>query len=593
MTIFDFIKSRLSIQNIVTEYVQLKRAGGYLKGSCPFHSETDASFTISPDKNIFYCFGCHSGGDVISFIAKIENLSQIEAVQFLVDKYNIEIPSEIKQNLSTNFKTEHNKKEKFFQTCDAAAKWMCNKLISNKNALSYVQKRNIDLQIIKNFEVGYLPGGIRQINTFIKEMAQQNILLKDLMDAGILMESSSSVYSPYEERIIFPIINTTGRHCGFGGRIFNENDQRAKYYNSKESTFFEKGKLLFNLNKSKKNIQTQEYAFLVEGYTDCIAMHHHGYKNTVATLGTACTIDHLKTLARYTTKLYVLYDGDSAGQKAILRLTQLCWKTNLDLFIVKLPKQDDPASFLEKNKDLNRLIENASDIFTFFIESTSKNFWQKTLSEKMIASEKIISVIAHIDNKLKQDLLLQKVATITQIPFDSLKKLLQKNDSSHNSHFTNQQQKALPKDDIQEIHKDIPMLETKIFAALLNKPTLQFDQDLIPFFTKTIQNLVSLIYNVTQKNNVENFNIHVFLEKLNPKERIWVTEKSILFGESIAQETFDRLISHFQKQNWKQIVQNIKVGILQARQQNDTETLEKLLGTFSKFKQGIKNKGLI
>ena len=186
MSIFNYVKTRLSILDIIPEYVQLKQAGGYWKGKCPFHSETDASFTVSPDKQIFYCFGCHSSGDVISFIAKIENLSQIEATQHLIEKNKIEIPEELKQNKNGTKQKSIDEKEKFFNSCKAAAEWMNKKLLRNETAISYMTKRSFKKDLIKHFNIGYLPGGIRSINLFIKEMAQQNVLLKKELISHIL-----------------------------------------------------------------------------------------------------------------------------------------------------------------------------------------------------------------------------------------------------------------------------------------------------------------------------------------------------------------------------------------------------------------------
>jgi DNA primase len=596
MTIFDFVKSHLSIYDVVAEYVQIKRAGTYLKGSCPFHSETDASFTISPDKNIFYCFGCHAGGDVISFIAKIENLSQKEAVEFLIEKHKLTIPEEIKMHAGKNLKVELDKKEKFFNTCATVAQWAHKKLLTNAHVLNYIKSRGMSNKSIKSFNIGYLPGGIRNVNIFIKEMAQNNILFQDLCEANILAQGKTAAYSPYEERIIFPIQDAMGRYCGFGGRIFNENDQRAKYYNSRESPLFLKGKILFGLDKAKRIMTKKECAFLVEGYTDCIAMHEHDYKNAVATLGTACTAEHLKMLSRYVSKLYVLYDGDAAGQKAILRLTELCWNINLELAIIKLPPKEDPASFLDKGNDLQKMVEHASDIFSFFIESTGANFWQKSLSDKIKSNVKIIEIIARIPNRLKQDLLLQRAAAITRIPFESLKQALYKQDSSNqqDSTYQNTNTAAVPIQKSEETPFDeIPLIEAKIFAAIINKPSLQINNDLLPYFSTQVQNLIQKLLQFVPQNDKSLFNFHDFLEKLGPEERDWVVKKSILFDNKVSQDLLNQLFSHFQRQNWKQIVQNIKLNILKAREKNDSEKLQELLVAFTKMKQGMKSKGLI
>ena len=244
MPIFNFLKDKLSILDVICEYVQLKQAGGYWKGPCPFHQEKEASFTVSPDKQIFYCFGCHAGGDLIAFIAKSENLSQFEAAKFLIDKYQIQVPEHFLKKIDNHIKEKNN----YFDICKVVSIWMSKQLQNNQEVQQYLKKRFIELQQIKYFNIGYFPGGINFINRFIKEMAYSGILVKDLIDVGILMEGKSILYSPFEERIIFPIKDFIGRYCGFGGRIFKQLDQRAKYYNSKESDWFSKGKLLFGFD---------------------------------------------------------------------------------------------------------------------------------------------------------------------------------------------------------------------------------------------------------------------------------------------------------------------------------------------------------
>lgn len=592
MPLFNFIKSKLSILDIVSEYVQLKPMGNYHKGPCPFHSEKDASFTVSPDKQIFYCFGCQAGGDTISFVAKIENLTQLEAVNFLIDKYKIDIPEEIQKGNLKKLHQQKGEKEKYFHLCEAIADYSNKKLLSNATAKEYVNKRGIDLKNIKYFNIGYFAGGVRFINNFIKDMAQQGILVKDLVSFGILMEGKNVLYSPFEERILFPIKDKIGRYLGFGGRIFKESDQRAKYYNSKENDFFSKGTLLFGLDLAKKEMQKKSQAFLVEGYTDCVAMIKHGYLNTVATLGTACTKDHLKELSRYITKLYVLYDGDQAGQKAILRLTQLCWDVNLELQIIKLPIEHDPASFLEENGNLKPLIESSVNIFTFFVESLGGNFFKSSLSEKLELSKKIIEMIVKINDPFKQELLVQRASTVMQVPIESIKKLFFKQKANGSS--TNASQKS-PKNATKS--SMIPLLEERIFSAIINNmgknSVFSLEADLIPYFSDKIQILLKKLQDFNAETDDESLCFEKYLEKLDEKDRNWVIACSLKFEEPASQELFEQLIFHFCKKNWRQIVQDMKMKLLKAKQSNNTEELKKLFIRFSGLKQGMQNRGLI
>ena len=319
MNLFNYIKNHISILDVVQQYATLKKAGLYYKGICPFHYEKTPSFTVSPHKEIFYCFGCHVGGDVISFTAQAEQCSPLGAAQHLVEYYHLEIPEDIMGSLAKTSQEGHHEKKRYHQLCQQAMHWFHQNLIKSPAVLNYVRQRSIQQAMIERFSLGYFPGGYHAIKRLIAYVGQENFLVDDLLKANILAEGKTDLYSPFEERIIFPIKDHLGRICGFGGRVYKKDDERPKYYNSRENSYFNKGSLLFGFDNAKKSIQEHGAVFLVEGYTDCIAMVQNNYTNTVATLGTACTLEHLHHVARYAQELFVLYDGDQAGQKAVLR----------------------------------------------------------------------------------------------------------------------------------------------------------------------------------------------------------------------------------------------------------------------------------
>lgn len=599
-SLFEFIKSKIAILDVISERVPLRPAGNYWKGACPFHSETAASFTVSPDKQIFYCFGCHAAGDVIAFIAKIENLSQLEAAKFLIEQFRLDVPEELKKGTSSALDNVQ-EKDTYFAMCKEVAHYVHKQLLNESVAFDYLKDRGISTESIKTFELGYFPGGFNNINRLVKALVQHGVLLKDMLEYGILVEGRSFLYSPFEERIIFPIKDHLGRYCGFGGRVFKQNDERPKYYNSREADGFIKGRLLFALDAAKKSMQEQGYGFLVEGYTDCITMFQHGYKNTVATLGTACTVDHLKLLSRYIKTLYVMYDGDKAGQNAILRLAEFCWEAKLDLKVVKLPAQHDPASLLCSGESMDGYVAQAKDIFSFFIESLGGNFQQKPLSDKVALAEKIVAVIARLNDDFKKDLILSQAAMVMNIPFDSIKGLLER-------HKRKKSETVMPDKEIVAAQVDdlcdqvelneINLLEEKIFSAIINnagkKAEIQVDKDLIPYFSDNIQDFLKKFNESLQDCNGEgktNVFSH-FIDGLDQKNKDWVVKLSMKY-QDVSQEAFNLLVLRFCKVNWKQIVQGIKDEMSKAKQLNDTTRLNDLLSKFLKFKEGIQLKGLI
>lgn len=608
MTLFEFIRANSSILDIVADYVQLRHAGTYWKGSCPFHSETDASFTISPERQIFYCFGCQASGDVVGFIAKIEHLSQIEAAQHLINRYKILVPDSILHANGGAIKANTEEKEVYYNICKEVALWTHQSLLTTPDSLSYITARSVTPELIKNFAVGYFPGGTNAVNTFVQAMARKGILLKELLEYGIVMEGKAFLFSPFEERIMFPIKDLLGRYAGFGGRIFRPNDQRAKYYNSRESEGFSKGKLLFGLDSAKKAIQTESAVFLVEGYMDCIAMVQYGFANTVATLGTACTPEHLKTLSRYAQTLYVAYDGDQAGQKAMIRLTELCWEVSIEPKVIILPKGDDPASYIARQADMRALFTQARDIFSFYLETTIGDFNQKTLSEKLACGEKITAMIAKLKDPFKQDILLQQAANCMNIPIQSLKQLLRRQRaklaSKQEYAAALSEDKPLPtyQENLATRQPSLEMpppasgvtLEESIISAMINtletEMPYKIDADLIPYFQEQLQTIIKKSATFTQIPQRKTFG--AFLDLLDERERAAVARMSVQY-QLVTREHFDRLVLQFCKQHWKQIVKVIKGEIVDAKQKNDVKRLDELFEKFSQLKQGIQTRGLI
>lgn len=607
MTLFEFIRANISILDVIADYVQLRHAGTYWKGSCPFHSETDASFTISPERQIFYCFGCQASGDVVGFIAKIEHLTQIEAAQHIINRYKLSVPESVLRAHGGTIKPNNEEKEVYYNICKEVALWTHQSLLTTPDALSYITARDVAMDQIKNFSIGYFPGGTTAVNTFVQAMARKGILLKELLEYGIVMEGKAFLFSPYEERIMFPIKDMLGRYAGFGGRIFRPNDQRAKYYNSRESEGFSKGKLLFGIDSAKKSIQTEGSVFLVEGYMDCIAMVQYGFTNTVATLGTACTIDHLKTLARYAQTLYVAFDGDQAGQKAMIRLTELCWEVSIEPKVITLPKGDDPASYIARQADMRALFTQARDIFSFYLETTLGGFAQKTLSEKLACGEKVTAMIAKLKDPFKQDILLQQASGCIDIPFQSLKQLLRR-----------QQQKLATKQEYSQffpqpmpepqlgrqpeqsapIEAPLPSvgvtLEESIISAIINtlenEMPYKIDADLVPYFQEQLQTIIIKSATFTQTTPKRTFG--AFLDLLDERERSEVARLSVQY-QPVTREHFDRLALQFCKRHWKHIVKGIKEEIVYAKQRSDIKRLDELFEKFSQLKQGIQTRGLI
>lgn len=595
MNVFSFIKQHVTIFDVVREYTSLKRAGMYWKGSCPFHSEKTASFTVSPHKEIFYCFGCHAGGDVIAFMSKIEQCSQFEAVKILAERYALTLPDELLNSSKEAIEETQEHKKRYQLLCKLVASWCHEKLLASTEALAYCKQRSIDVESIKNFQIGFFPPLFKHQKELLAHIQQQNFLLQDLIDASIIMQGQGSLYSPFENRIIFPITDHLGRNCGFGGRIYQQRDERPKYYNSKEHEFFLKGSLLFGLDKAKKAIQTDGHVFLVEGYTDCIAMVQHGYPNTVATLGTACTAEHLQQLSRYGSELIVLYDGDQAGNNAMLRLTELCWQVNLELKVIKLPDQEDPASYLAAHGNLGDISQTAQDIFVFSLEQSGKKFLSENLQMKLQLVRSFTATIAKLTDPLKVDLLLQRAAHTFDIPYQTLKTELATGHGLKKYRPHEPQKEDLHDlDEISTTQKEISVLEKKLFSVIINNRTLLQKEDalyLIQYLDGQLGNLLQKI--VDQVEQTGTFDFTSYFDGLTEQEKLFLSRLLIEFQEFDDVQSYEQLLMLFQKSHWKSFVHDTKLQLSAAGQEHDSARVQKILDDFQMLKKRLQSRGII
>jgi DNA primase len=332
-------------------------------------------------------------------------------------------------------------------------------------------------------------------------------------------------------------------------------------------------------------MQKENALFLVEGYTDCIAMVQHGYKNSAAVLGTACTVEHLKQIARYVNFVYVIYDGDNAGQQAILRLAELCWQVELDIKIIRLPDGEDPASCLAKHIDLNYLIRKAENIFQFFIQTTGEGFSQKPLSQRLQIARKIVKVINNLGDRLKQDILLQDASKVLDLPYQALKNEMfsQEKPIEVTTEIAINAEPA-PLDSFENIAK----LEKKIFSAILNDVSLLQEQHM-PYVYKLLPALLTDILKTvyTLKKAQPDTVFTVLFDRLNQEQKAIASQVLLGSDDVVEQEDFDHLLAQLQKKHWKTIVHDIKIKLEAAKQKGNQEEIEQLVRDFSALKQKL------
>jgi DNA primase len=366
--------------------------------------------------------------------------------------------------------------------------------------------------------------------------------------------------------------------------------------------------MLFGLDTAKKAIQHTKTAFMVEGYIDCVMMVQQGFGNTVATLGTACTVEHLKLLSRYAQTLIFVYDGDAAGQQAIIRLAELCWQVNVELQVIQLPNGEDPASFLHKGESLHPFITKAKDFFDFFTDTLGANFAQKPLSEKLTIARKFIETIQRIDDGLKRDILLQRASKVFNIPFQSLREELdvsiRKNSDSSNPSLV-PERKTVPGEKAVKTpvssagpHQGHPFLgqetklEKKIVSAilthiqLLNQDTEELLFEYLPIPLRTI------LIKLKQFMLTHTYDFTRFYETLEEGEKLEVIKIVLDDSQETDEKAFEHLMLQFYKKHWKVIVAHIKAKIAQANKEADGDKVTKILDDFTALKKKLLTKVL-
>lgn len=333
----DDLIARNPIEDVVSQYVQLTRRGSNLFGLCPFHSEKTPSFSVAPDKGIFYCFGCHKGGGPINFIMEAENLDYPDAVRFLAKRAGMEVPED------AEYRSAYKKQERLRALCKEAARFFRQELFApgGQEARAYLVKRGVSSRTVSRFGLGYSPDAW---SVLLDTMTKKGYTKEELVDAGLALKSQKgSYYDRFRNRLMFPIIDVRGNVIGFGGRVMD--DSKPKYLNSPETSIFNKRKNLFALNVAKKT--KAGMLILTEGYMDAIALHQYGFDCAVASLGTALTEEHAQLLAKYTKQVVLTYDGDEAGQNATRRAIPMLERAGLQVKILRMQGAKDPDEFLK------------------------------------------------------------------------------------------------------------------------------------------------------------------------------------------------------------------------------------------------------
>lgn len=425
----DRIFSAARIEDVVGDYVSLKKRGANLIGLCPFHDEKTGSFTVSPSKGIFKCFGCGKAGHSVGFIMEIEQCSYVDAIRQLAKKYHIEIEE---RELTSEEKQKQDDRESMFIINEFANKWFHDQLWNTPEgtavAMSYLRQRGLREDIIRKFQIGYSPEKAALWDVAKKKGFQEKYLLNDSQNApyigtGVCGKSENGrLYDRFRGRVMFPFLSISGKVVGFSGRLMVKNDKVGKYVNSPTSLIYEKHNELFGLYQAKQAISKNNSCYLVEGQMDVIQLVQSGIENVVASGGTALTINQIRLIHRFTENIVLLYDGDKAGIKAALRGIDMMLEEGINVRVILLPEGEDPDSFAKRH--------NASDLKAFldsnqhdFIRFKTQLLMEDAQNDPTKRSEMILQIvrsIAVIPEVIKRQVYIKDTAILLSLPEDVL-----------------------------------------------------------------------------------------------------------------------------------------------------------------------------
>jgi len=569
MTPVDEIKNRLDIVDVVGGYIKLKKAGKDYKTHCPFHKEKNPSFFVSPSKQIWHCFSCQAGGDIFSFVQKIEGVEFAEALRTLAKKAGVVLRKENPQ-----LKSQRNI---LYQICEEATEFFQKQLEQNKAVAEYLKNRGLTQATIREFKVGYAPDSWNSLRDYLVELGYK---AEDIEKAGFLAkkENSSKYYDRFRNRIMFPILDLNGQVVGFTGRIYgNEDDKKAKYVNTPDTLIYNKGRIVYGLDKAKVEIRKKNNCVVVEGQFDLIMAHQAGTKNTVATSGTALTSDHLQILKRYAENLVFSFDADTGGEGATKKAIFLAQQFDFNIKVALLPqKEKDPAEIIKNNpKEWENILGKTKPIMEFYFDSVFAKY-PKTLGvdDKREIAKELLYPIKNINNGVEQAHWLQLLASKLKVEektlLEALRRIKAREEGNEGPASPEVFKKSRTKD-----------LEEYLLGLILKYPQ---------HFECIKEGLEATLFGISENRNI--FNKFVSKKEFTSEETFLVNylsfkiEHSNLEEEKVADE-MKCCVKELKLYHLKEELKSVGLDIREAEEKKDKEKLKDLTNKFSKLAEQL------
>ena len=472
----DELITRNPIEDVVGQYVSLKRSGSNLFGLCPFHGEKTASFSVNPSKGIYYCFGCHKGGGAVNFMMEIEGLSYPDAVRALAKRSGLEVPED------EQYQSRYQAQERLWALHKEAARFFHSQLYApaGKSALEYALGRGMPQATLTNFGIGYAPDSW---DSLVKVLRAKGYTDQELKDSGLVTVSqkNGNLFDRFRDRLMFPIIDVRGNVIGFGGRIMKPDDKAAKYLNSPETLIFNKRKNLFGLNLAKKS--KLGYLILVEGYMYAIALHQHGFYCAVASLGTSLTEEHAILLGKYTENVVLIYDGDEAGQRAAQRAIPMLEKAGLTVKVLRMKDAKDPDEYLKKfgADKFKLLLESSENRVEYQLDAICRKYDLQNDTQRIQCSQEMAGLICTLSSAVQREIYGHRAAEICKISYEAMRIEINKAFAHRRKQLQKKQEKAdlAPVQNLQPKTRQFrydnvksAVAEETVLAMILKEPVL-------------------------------------------------------------------------------------------------------------------------
>lgn len=582
------IKVRVDIVDLIQEYIRLKPAGtNNWRGLCPFHNEKTPSFMVSRDKQIFHCFGCSEGGDIFSFVQKMEGVEFPEALRILAEKAGVKLERQDPKLIS--------QKNRLMEATKIASLYWHKVLLESRQgqkARDYLRKRQVKESTIVDFHIGYAPETWDDLTKFLKMrgFSDQEIFLAGL---SVKKERGSDYYDRFRDRVMFPINDMHGSPIGFSGRTLNPNEKMGKYINTPQTLIYNKSLVIFNLDKAKQEIKKQDLAIVVEGQMDAISVFEAGTQNVIASSGTAFTEDQIRILKRYTNNLAMSFDMDAAGENAAKRGIDLALANEMNVKVIVLPSGKDPDECVKNNsQEWFDSISKAKSVMEYYFEKTFAKYDINSAEGKKAAAKIILPVIARMNNKIEQTHWLQKLAESLNVTENILREVLPNKKKEFSDRKAEPVLTTKPVSDrkllidqrILGIALKYPYLINSLMESVV--PEVIMDSSLNSLYKKLILYYTKDINGDSQNFNYENFrnllkndNLDQLADKL-----VLLTEKDFFdFDQDTIKAELSAAIINGKRDYYNNYLKDLQEKIKQAENNKNSDDLENLLSEFNRI----------